>query len=242
MMEHKLFGFEVKSVEDEGTFIGYASTFGNTDLVGDIVEAGAFTQSINETKGVFPILWQHDYRKPVGFGVEAVQDFKGLLVKGELTISKPDGRDAHETLKHAQKVGHKMGISIGFTLDKKGSWEMDGTIRRLKKINLQEYSIVTFPANPKARVSGVKSVEAMTERDFEDFLREAGFSKSEALCVISKGFKQLLSEKQLKERREAGSDQDEVPADVEAWLHELKTTIHANAVDSWLATMSHKKL
>src|SRR5688572_6259313 len=162
-MEHKSFSFEIKEVEETGQFTGYASTFGNTDLVGDIVEAGAFSATLKESGGVYPILWQHDYRQVVGFGVQAVQDFKGLLVKGEFTLTHPQGQMAYATVQHAQKVGHKMGLSIGFTLDKKGSWEMDGTIRRLKKINLAEYSLATFPANPKATVQRVKSVEQMTE-------------------------------------------------------------------------------
>jgi HK97 family phage prohead protease len=227
-MEHKSFSFEIKEVEESGQFTGYASTFGNTDLVGDIVEAGAFSQTLKETKGVYPILWQHDYRNVVGFGVEAVQDFKGLLVKGEFTMANPQGQMAYTTVQHAQKVGHKMGLSIGFTLDKKGSWEMDGTIRRLKKVNLMEYSLATFPANPKATVHRVKSVEDMTEREFEEFLREAGFSKSEAICISAKGFKTLM-----KERREAVSVDD----DDETAIRLLKEMQDGLQVQAMLSSM-----
>lgn len=237
MLEHKSFGFEMKEVDESGRFQGYASTFGNVDQQGDIVEAGAFTGTLKETGGVVPILWQHDYKQVVGFGVKAVQDFKGLLVEGEFTLSNPQGMMAYSTSQHAQKVGHKMGLSIGFFLDKKDSWTMDGTIRRLKKINMVEYSLATFPANPKARMTAVKASDVLTERDFEELLREAGFSKTEALCITAKGFKTLL-----KERREAGSDQDELPLEAEAFLAKLGTHIDASKVDSWLDNLSRKSL
>jgi HK97 family phage prohead protease len=237
-MEYKTFPFEIKEVEDAGVFTGYASTFGGPpDLQGDIVEAGAFSGTLKETNGVYPILWQHDYKQVVGFGVEAVQDFKGLLVKGELTMAHPEGQKTYATLQHAQKVGHRMGLSIGFTLDKKDAWAMDGTFRRLRKIALHEYSVVTFPAQPKARVNTVKSVEEMTEREFEDTLRELGFSKKDTLCITAKGFKQLL-----KERREAGSDSDEIeiPAEVDQFLAKLQNDINESAANLWLASMTGK--
>jgi len=42
-------------------FEGYASTFGNEDLVGDIVEKGAFKKTIQERlpKNLIKVLWQH---------------------------------------------------------------------------------------------------------------------------------------------------------------------------------------
>ena len=52
-IEHKQFSFdirELKASEDgkRATFTGYASTFGNIDLVGDIVKQGAFSKSIGK--------------------------------------------------------------------------------------------------------------------------------------------------------------------------------------------------
>ena len=233
MVEHKSFSFEIKEVEESGVFTGYASTFGNTDLQGDIVEAGAFTSTLKESGGVVPILWQHKSDQVVGFGVEAVQDFKGLLVKGEFTLSHPQGQMAYATVQHAQKVGHKMGLSIGFTLDKKDSWAMDGTIRRLKKINLAEYSLATFPANPKATVQRVKALEDLTEREFEDQIRDVfGFSQKEAKTLIARGFRAL------KEQRDAGSD-DSTDEAVGAFLKQMQEQLDAQ---SWLHQLSHKSL
>jgi hypothetical protein len=50
-----------------------------------------------------------------------------------------------------------------------------------------EISVVTFPANSQANVESVKSIQ--TIKEFERFLRDAGFSKSEAVRIASHGFK-----------------------------------------------------
>jgi hypothetical protein len=58
------FTFEVKSLGDDGTFEGYASTFGNKDSGGDVIMPGAFAKSIR-TKGVrgVKMLLDHDPRQ-----------------------------------------------------------------------------------------------------------------------------------------------------------------------------------
>ena len=60
--------------------------------------------------------------------------------------------------------------------------------RTLKKVELIEVSLVTFPANGKARISAVKSLDEVASlRELEAYLREVGgFSKSEAIAIVSK--------------------------------------------------------
>jgi hypothetical protein len=87
------------------------------------------------------------------------------------------------------------GMSIGFeTIGEE--WDKDNRLRRLTKLNLWEGSIVTFPANEAAQVDAVKSIltqgELPTEREFEDFLREAGFSKTQAAAITNHGLGKLL--------------------------------------------------
>ena len=48
---------------------------------------------------------------------------------------------------------------------------------------------MTFPANTKARVKDVKAAGVNTVRDFEKFLRDAGFSIAQAKSIASHGFK-----------------------------------------------------
>ena len=52
-------------------------------------------------------------------------------------------------------------------------------------MELVEVSLVTFPANPKARVTAVKSMTAEELREFEVALRDAGLSRKEAVIASS---------------------------------------------------------
>ncbi|PZN06638.1 MAG: HK97 family phage prohead protease, partial [Bacillota bacterium] len=136
---------------EDGTFTGYASVFGNVDLVGDVVERGAFKQTIHHTKGRVPILWQHDARQPIGVTEEMREDDKGLWIRARLALATQKGREAYELL----KMGAIRGLSIGYDVIKQ---KTEGGVRRLKELRLWEISVVTFPANPAAAVAAVKSV------------------------------------------------------------------------------------
>lgn len=55
-----------------------------------------------------------------------------------------------------------------------------------------EVSLVTFPANGKARIASVKSAGGdFDERKFEQVLRDSGLSRKEAQVVIAHGFRHL---------------------------------------------------
>lgn len=155
------FGFEVKSIKAEGDtgFVeGFASTFNNTDLVGDVIVRGAFTDTIRNitaAKGHIPMLWQHDRRNPIGkFRAEHMsEDGKGLFVKGEINLKVQQGRETFELLK-ADDISD---FSIGFrTLEEE--FDTARHVNIIQKIDLKEISLVTFPANIEAVVTGVKSV------------------------------------------------------------------------------------
>lgn len=188
------FALESKHVDGvTGEFEGYASTFGNVDQGGDIVEPGAFIESVVKAKKdgrAIPMLWQHDQREPIGIWKDIAEDNKGLYVKGHLLIdADPLARRAHALLK-AKALG---GMSIGFRV-LPGGMEADEKrpgVARLKKLDLREISLVTMPMNVEARVTSVKSTihgGAMpTVREFEEFLRDAGgFSKTLAAAIAGK--------------------------------------------------------
>ena len=57
----------------------------------------------------------------------------------------------------------------------------------MKSVSLIEVSLVNDPMNPRARVSQVKAAEEIiTIRDLEDALRDAGWSKSQAVAVCAR--------------------------------------------------------
>lgn len=163
-MESKEFRLDVKAIGDEGLFEGYAAVFGNVDLGGDVIEPGAFKKTLSENPRI-PILWQHDPKEPIGVTLEAREDAKGLLVKGQLNLETTKGREAYALLKQ----GALRGLSIGYDAVKE-VWE--GSIRRLKEIRLWEWSLVTFPMNPAAQVVAVKSVVPFQDLPLADRMYE----------------------------------------------------------------------
>jgi HK97 family phage prohead protease len=155
---------------------------GNYD---DVIAKGAFIQSLKDHKaaGTMPaMLWQHDADKPIGVWTEMVEDEKGLRIKGQLAMETVKGKEAHALL----KMGALNGLSIGF-MSKEWAYDRDTEVRTLTAIDLWEVSLVTFPANEKARVTNVKSADEMaTPKDAEKALRDAGFSKSDATAFVSR--------------------------------------------------------
>lgn len=178
--------FEVKEVGEDGAFTGYGSVFGNVDSYGEVIVPGAFNDSLTslKAKGRQPaMLWQHRSGEPIGVYTHVAEDGRGLLVSGKLAMKTTRGAEAHELL----KIGALSGLSIGF-ITREDSYDKLTGVRTLKRVDLWEVSLVTFPANDEARVSAVKQIEGIqTLADAENHLREVGgYSKSQALAVIAR--------------------------------------------------------
>jgi uncharacterized protein len=180
--------FEIKAVDDAGLFSGYGSVFGNVDAYQEIVAPGAFGESLAAWKDAGkmpPVLWQHRSGEPLGPYVEMREDAHGLWVKGQLLVDDVARAKEARALMKAKAVN---GLSIGF-VTREDSYDKVTGVRTLKKIDLWEVSVVTFPANPAAQISNVKSaVEALESlAEAERYLRDAGgFSKSAALAFIAR--------------------------------------------------------
>jgi HK97 family phage prohead protease len=140
-------------LSEDGTFVGYASLFGVTDLAHDVVEPGAFAASLRRrgADGV-KMLWHHEPAEPIGRWLSIREDSRGLLVRGKLIEDVARGREALALV----RAGVVDGLSIGFRTVK-GVRERASGLRRLAEIDLWEISLVTFPMLPSARVSAVKS-------------------------------------------------------------------------------------
>lgn len=189
------FDLEVKAVGDDGTFSGYGSVFGVTDSYNEIVAPGAFTESLADiaAKGrPLPVLWMHRPDSPIGLWDDLKEDQRGLHGSGTLLIDEvPDARKAHALMK--KRV--VSGLSIGYWV-RESSYDEKTGIRMLTKLDLVEISVVTFPANEEARVEAVKFKlargELPTLSEFEGYLREAGFSKSQRVAIANHGLSYLL--------------------------------------------------
>lgn len=176
---------ELKALTDDGTFEGLASTFGPpADLQGDVIEPGAFAASLAEHRsaGTMPsLLWHHDASDPIGRWDEIRETEAGLSVRGKFTLTVQQAAEAHALLKD----GALNGLSIGFRV--RESRTGDGDVGRvLTDIELIEISIVTLPANQRARITNVKAADFIhARRQLERFLRDSGISKSDATWIAS---------------------------------------------------------
>ena len=184
--EVRSFALQIKAAGDDGTVEGYGSVFGVRDNYDDVIAKGAFVQSLKDhnAAGTMPaMLWQHSADHPIGIWTEMVEDDKGLRIKGQLAMETVKGKEAHALL----KMGAINGLSIGF-MSKQWAYDRETEVRTLTEIDLWEVSLVTFPANEKARITNVKASpdEVTTPKDAERALREAGFSKADATAIVAR--------------------------------------------------------
>lgn len=189
------FDLAVKGVKDDGTFTGYGSVFGVVDSYREIVARGAFAESLAQIKAKgrpVPVLWQHRTAEPIGIYTAMQEDETGLYVEGRLL--KDDigqAKEAHALL----KAGAVSGLSIGYYV-REDSYDEKERLRTLKRLDLVEVSLVTFPANDEARVDTIKAKLARgalpSLAEFEGFLREAGFSKTQVAVIGNRGMAHLL--------------------------------------------------
>jgi len=188
-LQHKALSLEVKEVSEGGSFTGYGAVFGNVDLGRDLIQRGAFSDSLSDwrSKGKWPkMLWHHNPREPIGVWTDMKEDDYGLHVSGRFTMGVAKAAEAYALLKDNAIDG----LSIGYRTQD-DEWDRDTDVRKLKKLDLMEVSLVTVPMNPAASVTDVKAAEQIkTIRDFEAFLRdEGGFSHSQARKIAEHGYK-----------------------------------------------------
>lgn len=193
---------EVKFAGDEVSsrkFSGYGAFYGNKDSYGDVIAPGACAQYIADVKSgrqQWPaMLSQHggwgisaQDLTPVGLWLDLGEDGKGLKVEGDM--AETPRADELRTLMKMKPRPAISGLSIGYIpREIEERRKPDDPRRTLKRIDLVEISLVTFPANSKARIKDVKSiVEAFTSpADAEAFMREVcGLSRNDATFVVSR--------------------------------------------------------
>lgn len=138
---------------ETGVIEGIASRWNEPDAYGDMVQPGAFTNSLSthRTNGTAPaMLWQH--RDPCGTWEIIEERADGLFVRGHFALATETGKQAFE---HA-KAGTTTGLSIGFRYVEveygpEGEWIV-------KAVDLHEISLTPIPAAPRARITNVRNV------------------------------------------------------------------------------------
>jgi HK97 family phage prohead protease len=170
-----LTSLEVKQVDTEKREIeGYAATFGNLDLNGDVIHKGAFDRTLKEKKpsDIAVFVGHNSAMLPVGIPVEMRTDDKGLWTKTRIFKTQA-GDDLLQTARELHEAGQPLGMSIGFqTRDSK--WQKDGqkAYRLLTDADLMEYSYAAKQviASPPALVTAVKTKQRGAGMANEHFL------------------------------------------------------------------------
>lgn len=143
----------------EGQFEGYASVFGNVDSYGDIVQPGAFrdTLATDWPDGkAFPLLWGHDTYDPFSNlgSATGVEDDHGLKVTGTFDLDNPKAAQVYRMV----KGGRVDQMSFAYDVIDAGQETQDGqTVNLLKALKLYEVSIVPYGANAETEILAVKS-------------------------------------------------------------------------------------
>lgn len=91
------------------------------------------------------MLWQHDPKIPIGVWKNIQEDDYGLYVEGKLLLDIRHGKEAYSLL----RAGIVDGLSIGYDVVKA---QRQSKHKVLQEIDLHEVSLVTFAANPAAKV------------------------------------------------------------------------------------------
>jgi uncharacterized protein len=218
-MEFKSLKFDDVAIDpDARTFEGYAAAYGNVDSDNDIIEMGAFAKSIKEG---FPakrikVLWQHKADMPIGMPVDMREDSKGLWVKSKISRTAK-GDEAIELMRD----GVIDRMSVGFSIPG-GKSTIDGQgIRHIYEGKLFEYSLVTWPANDQAIITGVKTLKEMREFAENDSL--SAKARTELLAELA-SITALLKGEPLQGTRQGKQpplSSDEVKSLINSTLGEL---------------------
>ncbi|AKC03032.1 head maturation protease [Gordonia phage Gsput1] len=200
---------EVKAGPDDGLgdgeFVGYASVFGNKDSYGDVVEPGAFADTLEGWKdsgGSIPVYWAHNTSDPdysIGHVLKAEEDDTGLKVHAKIDMDSPKGPQVYRLLK-GRRVGQ---MSFMYEVVKgehiiptkeNGERDYENAYNSLQELKLHEVSVVQVGANQAteivavkeladAIVAGTKAGRTLSSKN-EDALRGAVASLSSALDAV----------------------------------------------------------
>ncbi len=172
-------------------FTGYASTWWATDSYGTAFAPGCFAKSLAERGTDFPCLWQHNPDAPIGRHLAIREDASGLFVDVQLSEDGAEGSVAGARLRDEIPLA----MSFGFRTRRSRAIDDDdpldettlaplGIARKdvevITAVDLFEDSVVTFPANRRAKILTVRRRKSDAERQ-----ADAAFFRSELRTLRS---------------------------------------------------------
>lgn len=128
---------------------GYASIFGNTDAMGEVVDSGAFTAWIRENPAKdLPLFWAHDHkydptRTPIGKTTLLREDSRGLYFEAEI-LDTNKGKEIQKLVEAGAVEGSSFAY---FTHD---AYVGPDGLDHLAELEPRELTVCTWGANPEA--------------------------------------------------------------------------------------------
>ena len=236
-MEHLFKSFEMKANE-VGKVAGFFSTYDKEpDSYGDIIEPGAFTETIEKRKATghpFPLCFNHDFSAVIG-AVDSIEE-KDIGPYAEASfLDTTQAQDVRKMLQSGAIYQFSFAYDV---LDRRDPTEEEkeaGIQNVLKKVELFEVSIVTVPANQHAVVTEVKSVEPETKQGKRNSRKDA--DKINQIIELAKSL--------LEEPEDTNAEDDaksaEPTAEVNEASEEPKTAENAKRAEELLAKINSLK-
>lgn len=159
---------QLASSDPLGTFEAIVSVFGNEDYHGDIVEAGAFAETINQwaaSGDPLPVMWSHQYgdiNSILGHYTEAEETETGLRLKGVLDLEHPTAQRAYTLMKQRlikefSWSGEVLEYEVIEPEDPDDFWAWLFAGIKIVKVDLWEAGPCFKGANPETQLIGIKS-------------------------------------------------------------------------------------
>lgn len=149
---------------EDGDFRALVSAFGSTDSYGDIVEPGAFTESLAEWAAggdPIPVVWAHQWADPfahVGTVKSAVETDRGLEIVGHIS---PEERESNTTAAQVYRLLKERRITqMSFAFDVLEAEEstVDGKrVTLLRRLKLHEVGPCLVGVHQDTSLGSVKA-------------------------------------------------------------------------------------
>lgn len=175
--------------EPSGVISAYLTTFGNADVVNDIMAKGSldsFISKFDPEAKKLPMFYEHDHTSIIGEWTDLKSDSRGVVGTGVLYTETTKGADVYKLMKR----GAVSSVSIGFRSSDYVKNDEGG--RTFNEIELVETSVVLNPANDQAQVVSVKSDDGFIETAaLKKHLMDGGLTKAECESLFLNGWKGL---------------------------------------------------
>ncbi len=153
---------EIRSEGDGMTLRGYAAIFNSPSQplpFTETIQPGAFRDSLKSRNDI-KLLWNHETGTVLGSTragtLRVTEDATGLLIEANLPDTQA-GRDAATLIKR----GDVNAFSFGFRVANGGDSWTNSNERVLKRVNIHEVSIVSWPAY--TATEGTATIRSMTD-------------------------------------------------------------------------------